>query len=72
MKMRPIDKSKKSNRRCVNCVHWGDKAEKGINQRWEKLYFCNVPKNGKKIDYWNCCSCFEWNPNKNYVKEEKQ
>ena len=29
MAVRKIDKSKKSNRRCDNCVHWNQRTEAG-------------------------------------------
>ena len=67
---RPIDRSKRSNRRCVNCIHY-EKAEPrpfNINDPAAKL--CKEAAGGpKKVDYWNCCKNFQWNPNKPYRED---
>ena len=50
MNKRPIDKTKKSNIRCVNCKY------ADVNE--QRDYWCSlheIPKN-----YWNRCKEFEW------------
>lgn len=65
---RPIDRSKKSNRRCVNCAHWPDKKHAQGSRRYDEPAFrCDVPPGGKAIEYWHCCPCFRWNPDKSYI-----
>ena len=62
--MKPIDKSKKSNRRCWNCAHYGyANGDKYLN------VFCMLT--GKSKEYWNCCKNFEWNPEKEYKEALK-
>lgn len=50
MNKRPIDRTKKSNIRCVNC-RYADVNEQ--RDYWCSLY--DVPKH-----YWNRCKEFEW------------
>lgn len=57
---RPIDKSKRSNRRCCNCAFWPG----GCGMACEK--------SGRVIDYYNCCKQFEWNPAGVYVGEGEE
>lgn len=77
---KPIDKSKKSNRRCVNCVHWKECSSYKDSPYKPKFRFgkygeritpekiCPVA-GGKEINYWNCCQHFEWDPEKPYTKD---
>ena len=60
---RTIDKSKKSNHRCVNCAHWAKKRSYG-RSIWDHAFWCDT--GGRSMDYWNCCSKFEWNQEKQY------
>lgn len=62
--VRPIDKSKPSNHRCINCEAW-DKATDFPAKHWsDQVKYC--PEADKGINYWNCCPLFRWNPNKVY------
>lgn len=62
--IRPIDKSKPSNHRCVNCEEWG-KATDFQGKHWrDPVKYCE--KAGKGINYWNRCPLFRWNPHKTY------
>lgn len=47
---RPIDKSKKSNRKCEHCKSWGG---------WSQP---QCIKKGCETRYYNVCKDFEWNP----------
>lgn len=62
---RPIDKSKKSNRRCVNCINWPNCRRLPLKHYNDKFYHCDV--GDRDMDYWNCCQHFQWNPTKTYV-----
>lgn len=65
---RPIDKSKPSNHRCINCTEW-DKATKLPTRHWsDPEKHCDTAN--KDINYWNRCKHFQWNPNKLYKEEE--
>lgn len=66
---RPIDKSKPSNHRCINCTEW-DKATKLPTRHWSDPEKHGETAN-KDINYWNRCKHFQWNPNKLYKKEEE-
>lgn len=58
---KPIDRTKKSNRRCVNCEHYpSEKTEESAVQ-------CR--KNIRVVHYWNCCYQFEWSTRKQYKEE---
>ena len=69
---KPIVRTKPSNRRCVNCIHY---PERVLNPEYdpvrlsyldrEKPFLCHTA--GKAIDYWNCCRQFQWNPKKTYT-----
>lgn len=66
---RPIDKSKPSNHRCINCVGW-EKAKPLTTRHWsDPEKHCEMAD--KNINYWNRCKQFQWNPNKLYKKEEE-
>lgn len=54
--MKPIDKTKKSNRRCANCKHWPD-------------YYHDCPILRKRRAYYHCCPYFEWDTRKQYVQD---
>lgn len=70
---KPIDRSKTSNRRCINCVHWKtatdvssiewDNRAQSLMER-EKI--CHTAGD-KGINYWNCCKHFQWDPEKEYT-----
>lgn len=68
MKTKPIDRSKKSNRRCWNCLHYKDCEQKIIRMPNGDSYeaICHTA-GGKLINYWNSCKHFQWNPEKNYL-----
>lgn len=61
---KPIDKSKKSNRRCVNCEHWKDRT---IIHDFRSKFTANCDTIGCSINYWNCCAYFEWAKDKEYI-----
>lgn len=70
MQAKPIDKTKKSNRRCVNCMHYPNRQPNPTHigrPGWNSgaQYVCPEADN-KPINYWNCCSKFEWNKDKIY------
>lgn len=60
MQTKPIDKTKKSNRRCQNCVHYD-----GV---WS---WCNYGAITHRTNYWNRCERFEWSTQKQYKEDEK-
>lgn len=70
---KPIDRTKASNRRCVNCIHWkaGAPAKTGVG--WSNHFQGLVtpdricPKTGEGVNYWNCCKQFAWDPEKEYT-----
>ena len=72
-KTKPIDRTKASNRRCVNCIHWKDAAPAKAEAEWSNQFQGIIvkdricPKTGKGINYWNCCQRFEWDPEKEYT-----
>lgn len=73
--MKPIDRTKKSNRRCWNCVHYQNRkpnpthvGRPGWHTGPEDI--CPIADN-KLIDYWNCCRLFAWNPAKQYTEPLK-
>lgn len=67
--VRPIDKSKPANHRCVNCIHWPKRRKNGgVWRPSDKLYHCDTA--ARDIDYWNCCKHFQWNPDKTYAQTE--
>lgn len=63
--IRPIDRTKKVNRRCINCIHWKERSKKHLNNCLDKCFYCDV--GAKDLEYWNCCSHFEWDPGKVYI-----
>ena len=63
--MKPIDKSKPSNRRCWNCKHFKNAKIVEDGPYIESRKF-QCTTGGCKIKYWNCCPYFEWNPEKEY------
>lgn len=67
---KPIDKTKPSNKRCVNCTHYPNRQPNPTyNGRpgWHTGAEDICPTaNNKPINYWNCCSQFDWNPDKIY------
>ncbi len=67
---RPIDKTKKANRRCINCAHW--RTRKVLNEYSGESQCLNsdIAPTPKVINYWNCCRCFTWSPDKQYVQSE--
>ena len=64
-KTRPIDRSKRVNRRCVNCAMYSSCTPLPFTMRQSKSLHC--PTADKDVDYWNCCKKFSWNPEKTYV-----
>ncbi|MBQ1292949.1 MAG: hypothetical protein IIY21_02840 [Clostridiales bacterium] len=62
MKVKPIDKSKKSNRRCCNCEYYPKEYSD------ESLVQCQ--RNVRKVHYWNCCYQFEWSSRKTYKEQD--
>lgn len=67
MQTKPVDRTKKSNRRCVNCEHYPHNS----------TYYtgADVIKNpckmsGKSVEYWNCCKDFCWSTRKKYTDTE--
>lgn len=57
--MRTIDKSKRSNRKCEHCKHWGG----WMTERCRKQNKCT--------NYYNVCKEFEWNPRLAYKDENR-
>ena len=72
-KMKPIDRSKASNRRCVNCVHWKDATPAKTGMAWDNHTQGIVVRDricsetGEGVNYWNCCRRFERDPEKEYT-----
>lgn len=66
--VRPIDKSKTSNHRCINCSAWDNRVKNKTRDWSDPSWHC--PKSGKDINYWNRCPLFRWNPNKVYKENE--
>lgn len=72
-KAKPIDRSKASNRRCINCIHWKTAASAEKDPSWDNYSQRLVvrericPETGEGINYWNCCKQFEWDPEKEYT-----
>lgn len=70
---RPIDRTKASNRRCVNCIHWKDAAPAKAEAEWSNQFQGIIvkdricPETGEGINYWNCCKQFAWDPEKEYT-----
>lgn len=62
---KPIDQTKKSNRRCVNCEHYPHNSTY-YTGRDVINHPCQV--SGKQVEYWNCCKLFEWTTKKTYVE----
>lgn len=62
--VRPIDKSKPSNRRCINCEAW-EKATALPVRYWDDPTKHCIEAD-KDINYWNRCKLFRWNTNKVY------
>ncbi|MFR6257909.1 MAG: hypothetical protein ACLULK_03920 [Anaerovoracaceae bacterium] len=52
---RPIDISKKSNKKCEHCENWTG---------WETMQ-CKL--NGEKKNYWNRCREFSWKKGLDYI-----
>lgn len=65
---RPIDKSKPSNHRCINCAAWPN--AKSIPARHWSDPEKHCDEANKDINYWNRCPLFRWNPDKLYKTEE--
>lgn len=70
---KPIDKSKPSNRRCINCIHYPKRrpAPEPRFRSWNTVTpeaICGA-SNDKPINYWNCCKQFQWNPDKSYTSD---
>jgi len=66
MNVRPIDKSKRSNRRCINCEAWPGytDAQRHFEGQGRSPY-CERAK--RECEYWHCCKQFSWNPEKTYL-----
>lgn len=64
---RPIDKSKPSNKRCVNCVFW--KKAKPITVIGWNTPERSCKESGREVYYWNRCPAFRWNPDKLYKED---
>ena len=62
---RPIDRTKSSNRRCVNCAEYKNCRKMPVNGPISKALFCE--KAQKHVDYWNRCRHFQWDPGKRYT-----
>lgn len=73
IKTKPIDRSKSSNRRCVNCIHWKASDPEKTGLVWKNHFPGAVVREricletGEGINYWNCCRRFEWDPDKEYT-----
>ena len=66
---KPIDKTKKSNRRCINCEHY---PHNGLYYSNKDVVDNKCAVSGKSVDYWNCCKAFEWAKSKRYVEQEEK
>lgn len=62
-KIRPIDKTKKSNKRCCNCASYVEKNPGDIYNE------CKCGITGQKKEYWNCCKNFAWRSDRVYKDE---
>lgn len=70
MNRKPIDKTKKCNRRCCNCRHYDERVKNPARRSWaEHVFLCPAAGN-KEIDYWNCCKKFDWRSDREYVAVE--
>lgn len=70
MEKKPIDRSKKSNKRCINCAHYKDRVFPPATRTADRDYMlgkCPTADN-KPVNYWNCCKHFQWDPNKLYTE----
>jgi len=68
MTTKPIDKSKKSNKRCQNCQNWT--GEYAPCELWlSAMRSCSI--SGTNKYYYQCCKQFGWNEEKTYVDESK-
>ena len=56
MNKRPIDRTKKSNIKCVNCEYWA--KENDLENNGKEVTYCVLT--GKDKHYWNRCKQFEW------------
>lgn len=65
---RPVDRSKRSNRRCCNCANWHRRAVLPQALRSATRFF-RCPVGQKDIEYWSCCPRFKWDPSKDYKEE---
>lgn len=62
MERKPIDKTKPSNKRCVNCEYYKHTVRFPGGGKYE----CFCETGFKNINYWNCCAYFMWNADKVY------
>lgn len=69
-KIKPIDKSKSSNKRCINCEARSKAKPLQITHWDDKGFFCEMAN--KEIAYWNCCPMFRWNPDKLYKEADHE
>lgn len=68
MNTKPIDKSKKSNKRCQNCRNWkGDYIPNELYLTARRP--CLISGDGKY--YYQCCKQFEWDDEKTYLDEPR-
>ena len=67
MENRPIDRTKKSNRRCGNCKFWKDVGRKDRGEYRPKCFNKSTRYYDCRRDYYNICKCFEWSEDKTYL-----
>lgn len=73
--MKPIDKTKKANRRCGNCEHFVSCPQSPDHDDMEGyIRYGRIPHQkvcptagDKPINYWNCCKHFQWASSKTYA-----
>ena len=61
---KPIDRSKKSNRRCCNCEYCPE------GMQYDFVTYCRI--GDKQVSYWNCCHLFEWSSRKTYKENDDE
>lgn len=65
---KPIDRSKPSNHRCINCAFYPSRIPNPDHRHYNDPEDICPTAGNKLISYWNRCPKFTWNPNKIYTE----